>query len=214
VRVPTLERALAAAGRSESLEALRAAVADFDGCALRETASHLVFAEGDSSAGLLLIGEPPGADEDQTGTPFAGPEGALLDTMLANVGLDRSRLLLTPLIPWRPPGGRSPNPGELAVCLPFLHRLVVLAAPRRIVLFGGLAARSLLGATAGRRRGSIAFMEWSLPGMTTPAPTLALPGLAALLRTPALRRDAWAGLRMLRRALDSDQGVESTLHGT
>jgi DNA polymerase len=205
------ERALAAAGQAESLEALRAALAGFDGCALRETASHLVWAEGDPQSGLLLIGAPPGADEDRAGTPFAGREGALLDQMLASIGLSRPGLLLAPLIPWRPPGGRSPNPGELAQCLPFLHRLVVLAEPRRIVLLGGLATRSLLGATAGRRRGSVVWLEWSVPGSArpVPVPVLALPGLGALLKTPALRKDAWAGLRLLRRALDAEPAVTS-----
>ena len=103
-------------------------------------------------AGLLLIGEPPGSDEDRAGTPFAGREGALLDKMLASIGLDRAGLLLAPLIPWRPPGGRTPNPGELTVCLPFLQRVVALASPRRVLLLGGLAARTLLGPAAGRRR--------------------------------------------------------------
>jgi DNA polymerase len=196
------ERAIALAGQAGTLEALRAAVAAFDGCALRETASHLVFAEGNPDGGLLLIGEPPGADEDRSGTPFAGREGALLDKMLTSIGLDRSGLLLAPLIPWRPPGGRSPNPGELAVCLPFLQRIVALAAPRRVVLLGGLAARTLLGPTAGRRRGAVDWVAWPVPGVGEPVPALALPGLAALLKTPGLRKDAWAGLRRLRRALD------------
>jgi DNA polymerase len=197
------ERAVAAAGQADSLAGLRAAIAAFDGCALRETASHLVFAEGNLDAGLLLIGEPPGSDEDRAGTPFAGREGALLDKMLASIGLDRSGLLLAPLIPWRPPGGRTPNPGELTVCLPFLQRIIALAEPRRIVLLGGLAARTLLGPTAARRRGPVGWVDWTVPGMATPVPTLALPGLAALLKTPALRKDAWAGLRLLRRALDA-----------
>jgi DNA polymerase len=196
------ERAIALAGQAGTLETLRAAVAAFDGCALRETASHLVFAEGNPDGSLLLIGEPPGADEDRSGTPFAGREGALLDKMLASIGLDRSGLLLAPLIPWRPPGGRTPNPGELAVCLPFLQRAVALSAPRRVVLLGGLAARTLLGPAAGRRRTAVGWMEWTVPGVGEPVPTLALPGLAALLKTPALRKDAWAGLRLLRRALD------------
>jgi DNA polymerase len=197
-----VERAMAMAGQAASLDTLRAAVEGFDGCALRETASHLVFAAGDPDAGLLLIGEPPGADEDRSGTPFAGREGALLDKMLASIGLARSQMLLAPLIPWRPPGGRSPNPGELAVCLPFLQRLVVLAAPQRVVVLGGLAARSVLGAAIGRRRGIPAWVDWGVPGVDAPVPVLVLPGLAALLKTPALRKDAWAGLRLLRRTLD------------
>ena len=156
------ERAAAAAGQARTLEDLRAALAAFDGCALRDTAANLVFAAGDPDAGLLLIGEPPGEAEDRSGTPFAGPDGLLLDRMLASIGLARDALLLTPLIPWRPPGGRPPNPGEIAVCLPFLHRLIALAAPRRVVLAGALAARTLLGPT--RRRPVPAWTEIASPG--------------------------------------------------
>jgi DNA polymerase len=190
------ERAVAAAAAADTLAALRAAVVAFDGCALRDTASNTVFAEGDPAARVLLIGEPPGAEEDRSGQPFAGADGVLLDKMLASVGLDRSGLLLAPLIPWRPPGGRPPNPGEMAACLPFLHRLLVLAAPAHVVLFGTLTMRTLLPA---RKRGA----GWTdLAGDWGRVPALALPGLAAMRTTPLLRRDAWAGLRLLRRALD------------
>ena len=79
---------------------------NFDGCALRDTASNLVFAEGDPASTTLIIGEPPGREEDRSGHPFAGAEGQLLDQMLASIGLTRAELMLTPLLPWRPPGGR------------------------------------------------------------------------------------------------------------
>src|SRR5271169_2731228 len=103
-RATAAERALQAAATATTLAELRAAIAGFDGCALRDTASNLVFAAGDPAASLLLIGDPPSAAEDRSGTPFAGPAGDYLDRMLASIGLDRGKLLLTPLIPWRPPG--------------------------------------------------------------------------------------------------------------
>ena len=193
------QRAAAAAGQARNLEELRAALAAFDGCALRDTAANLVFAAGDPDAGLLLIGEQPGEAEDRRGTPFAGPDGLLLDRMLASAGLSRDALLLTPLIPWRPPGGRPPNPGEVAVCLPFLHRLIALAAPGRIVLAGTLAARTLLGPT--RRRPGPAWTDIAVPGVATPIPALVMPSPAQVARTPAARREAWAALRLLRRTL-------------
>src|SRR5262249_31999100 len=133
-RTTTAERAVQIAAAATTLEALRSAIAEFDGCALRDTASHLVFAEGDPAADLPLIGETPGADEDRGGAPFAGPGGAYLDRMLASIGLERSQLMVAPLIPWRPPGDRPPNPAELSLCLPFLHRLIALVGPRRVVL--------------------------------------------------------------------------------
>jgi DNA polymerase len=177
----------------------------FDGCALRDTASNLVFAEGDQASTTLIVGEPPGREEDRSGHPFAGPEGQLLDQMLISIGLTRAELMLTPLLPWRPPGGRPPSPAEIAICQPFLHRLIVLLKPRRIVLFGGTAARIVLPQTPNRRRNPRSWVEASIPGMHGTLPTLALPGLAEMLKNPPLRRDAWAGLRMLRRALDGAQ---------
>lgn len=196
------ERALALAGQSATLESLRAALAGFDGCALRDTASNLVFAEGNPASTTLIIGEPPGREEDRGGHPFAGAEGQLLDQMLLSIGLNRGELMLAPLLPWRPPGGRPPSPGEIAVCLPFLHRLIVLLKPHRIVLFGGTAARALLPQTQNRRRNPRGWVDSSIPGMRDTQPTLALPGLAEMLKNPLLKRDAWAGLRLLRRTID------------
>jgi DNA polymerase len=195
-------RALAAAAQATSLPALRAAIAGFDGCALRETAANLVFAVGDPDSSLLLVGDPPGEAEDRAGLPFAGPDGALLDRMLASIGLTRAELLLAPLIPWRPPGGRPPSPAELALCLPFLHRLIALAAPRHLVLAGALAPRALMGAT--RRRAAPAWVDIAVPGVATPVPALAMPGPAMLVRTPAMRREAWAALRFLKRSRDGE----------
>jgi uracil-DNA glycosylase len=199
------ERALALAGRAATLDELRAAIAAFDGCALRDTASNLVFAEGDPTSTTLIIGETPGREEDRSGHPFAGPEGALLDQMLASIHLDRTRLMLAPLLPWRPPGGRPVNAGELAVCLPFLHRLVGLLQPRQLVLFGSTAARSVLTLGSNRRRLPRGWTEAGIPGLPNKLPALALPGLAEMLKTPPLRKDAWVGLRLLRRSLDEEQ---------
>jgi uracil-DNA glycosylase len=198
------ERALQAAAGAATLEALRAAIAGFDGCALRNTASHLVFAEGDASADLLLIGDAPGADDDRSGTPFAGPAGAYLDRMLGSIGLDRATLLLTPLIPWRPPGDRPPNAGELALCLPFLHRLIALTEPRRLVLVGALAARTLLGQAGSRRRTRGIWQDVVIPGLSGTLPALPTFAPAELMRNPGDRRAAWADLRLLRRTLDAD----------
>jgi uracil-DNA glycosylase len=164
-----------------------------------------VFAEGDPASTTLIIGEPPGREEDRSGHPFAGPEGELLDQMLASVRLNRSELMLAPLLPWRPPGGRPPSAVEMALCLPFLHRLVVLLKPERIVLFGGSAARALLPQAPNRRRSVREWVDASMPGMTEAVRLLGLPGLTEMLGKPPLRRDAWAGLRMLRRAIDESQ---------
>lgn len=193
-----VERAARVADEALSLEALRAAIAGFDGCALRDMATHLVFAAGDPDAGTLLIGGAPGADEDRAGIPFAGAEGALLDQMLASVGLKRGAMLLTQAIPWRPPGGRVPTPNEIQLCRPFLLRLIALTLPRRIVLFGALAANIVLGAAPRARR--IGWIEAPLEGGAAQA--LLLPALGDVLKNPARRKDSWAGMRALRRVLD------------
>ncbi len=193
-------RAQQAALAANDLAALRAAIADFDGCALRDTATSLVFAEGDASAGLLLVGDAPGMDEDRSGQPFAGAAGAWLDRMLASIGLSRSQALLSPLIPWRPPGDRPPSAAELAVCLPFLWRLIALTRPRHIVLFSSLAAR-VLPPAGPRRRPRGAWVELPVTGLAEPIPTLASVSLAAVMQTPARRREAWADLRRLSRVL-------------
>ena len=198
-RAGAAERALQAAAGASTLEELRSAIAAFDGCALRDTASHMVFAEGDPAASLLVIGEPPEADDDRSGAPFAGAAGAYLDRMLGSIGLARGALMLTPLIPWRPPGDRPPNPGELAICLPFLRRLVAIVGPSRLLLLGALAARSLLPQSASRRRPRGAWMDTAegVPALPTFSPT-------ELMRSARDRRAAWADLRLLRRTLDTD----------
>lgn len=193
-----VERAIRAAAAANSLAVLKEAIAAFDGCPLRDMATNMVFASGDPDSGLLLIGGAPGADDDRSGSPFSGAEGALLDRMLASIGLKRDAMLLTPLIPWRPPGGRVPNPGELQLYRPFLMRLIALATPSHIVLFGAMPAATVLGAA--RRTRTAAWIDAPIEGRTTP--TLVLPGLGDLLKTPTRRKDAWTGLRLLRRALD------------
>ena len=197
------ERATQAAAGAHTLAELRAAIADFDGCALRDTASNLVFAEGDPSSGLLFIGDAPSADDDRSGMPFSGAAGAYLDRMLGSIGLARAGLLLSPLIPWRPPGDRPPSPAELAICLPFLFRLVTLAAPRRLVLLGPLAAKALLGQSS-RRRPRGAWLDIAIPGVSQTLPALPTFAPGELVRNFRDRRSAWADLRLLRRTLDTD----------
>ena len=203
-RVTPAERAARVAAAAATLEELRAAIAGFDGSALRDTATNLVLLDGSPTCGLLLVNEAPNADADRAGNPFAGPVGAYLEHMLRSVGLDRGAICLAPLIPWRPPGDRPPSQAEIATCLPFLHRLISLVAPRRIVALGPLPARALLGATPMRRRTSPVWQEATIPGCAASIPTLAMPSPGILLRLPTQRRTAWADLRLLRHSLDTD----------
>lgn len=196
-----------------TLAELEAAVGGFTGCALRETAFHLVFGEGDPAARLMLIGDAPGAEEDRAGRPFAGPAGAYLDKMLASIGLARATLRIGMLLPWRPPGGRPPSETEIALCLPFLLRHIALVDPARLILLGPLAQRALLahgprpGNPAPRSRGrrpAQGWVELAIPQDGRPRAVLAMAGPAGARASAASRRAAWAALRLLRRALDTD----------
>jgi DNA polymerase len=197
-------RAATVAATATTLAELRAAIADFDGGTLRNTATNLVFVEGDPACHLLFVGEAPNADADRAGSPFAGPVGSFLELMLRSIGLDRNAICLASLIPWRPPGDRPPSAAEIAIYQPFLQRLIVIIAPRRIVTLGPLPARALLGATPIRRRAPPNWQPASVSGVTKPIPTLTMPSPAILLRVPTQRRSAWADLRLLRHSLDID----------
>ncbi|MCZ8277818.1 MAG: uracil-DNA glycosylase [Acetobacteraceae bacterium] len=203
---PANTRAEALAAAAPDLAALKAAIAAFDGSPLKETATNLVFGEGITDAGLMLIGEAPGADEDRAGRPFVGASGQLLDRMFASVGLSReSNFYITNILPWRPPGNRTPTDAEVALFLPFLRRQVALIRPKRLVLVGGVAAKGLIGGKEGITRLRGRWHEVDIPGL---GPLPALPTLhpAYLLRSPASKREAWADLLLLRRMLDQAPG--------
>jgi len=195
-------RAWELAGQATDREALRVALAGFDGCALAATATNLVFSDGNPDAGLVLIGEAPGAEEDRTGLPFVGAAGRLLDAMLASIGLDREKVLIINVLPWRPPGNRTPSDEEITVCLPFLLRHLALVRPRRLMLLGVLSTRALTGRSEGIRRLRGSWTNVIVPGLKEPVPALPTYHPAYLLRTPAAKREAWADLLALRRVLD------------
>jgi uracil-DNA glycosylase family 4 len=191
-------RALAQA--APDLEALRSAMSEFEGCALKRTATQLVFADGVPGSRIMFVGEAPGEGEDRTGRPFVGRAGKLLDLMLGAVGLDRQKVYIANVVPWRPPGNRTPTPQETQICLPFIDRQIELADPEFLVCLGGAAARVLLGLQGGimRARGS-----WlSYPRQTgREIRALAMLHPAFLLRQPAHKRFAWTDMRALAGAL-------------
>jgi uracil-DNA glycosylase len=194
-------RALAAA--ATTVDELAARIAAFDGCSLKLTATNTVFADGNPEAPVMIIGEAPGAEEDRSGRPFVGRAGQLLDRMLAAIGLDRSKVLITNVIYWRPPGNRTPSPTEIAACLPFVLRHVALVGPRVLVLAGGTAAGALLpqgsqGITRLRGR----WFDLAIPGLDRPVPTLPMFHPSFLLRAPERKREAWRDLLALRARLD------------
>ncbi|TIQ42173.1 MAG: uracil-DNA glycosylase [Mesorhizobium sp.] len=183
-----LARQLAAS--ASTLDELRQHMAAFDGCNLKFTAKNLVFADGNPSADLMLVGEAPGRDEDLEGLPFVGRSGRLLDLMLAAIGLDRTSAYIANVIPWRPPGNRTPTPHETEICRPFIERQIELVNPKVLVNLGGPSAKTLLNTTEGilRLRGN-----WRVHTTASGTAIPAMPTLhpAYLLRTPAHKKLAW-----------------------
>ena len=182
------------AAACNSLDQLVAAVRAFDGCALKRTATNTVIGDGNPAARLMIVGEAPGAEEDRQGLPFVGPAGRLLDRMLASIGLDRSAVYITNMLPWRPPGNRSPTAEELAICQPFLERQIELIAPRILVLVGGIAAKALLGRREGITRLRGQRFPFSTPRLEGTIEATATFHPAYLLRTPSAKREVWRDL--------------------
>ncbi len=199
-----------AARHAVDLDALRTAILAFDGCALRDTATRAVLATGPVHGGLAIVGEVPDEDEDRAGTPFAGRPGQLLDRMLASIGLDRTGVLLVPLIPWRPPGNRPPSALELSVCLPFLERALELAAPAHLLLMGSRPSRAVADCAI---RAGAGWRTPTLPGLPPHCRALAMRHPSYLLSHLPARRDAWTDLLRLRRVLDEQQSAGNPITG-
>jgi len=196
------QSARALAAQATTIDALAALIAGFDACPLKRTATNTVFADGNPAAPVMIIGEAPGADEDRIGTPFVGRAGQLLDRMLAAIGLDRTGVQITNVIYWRPPGNRKPTTQEIASCLPFVFRHIVLSRPLVLVLAGGTAASSLLDVSEGITRLRGRWFDLAIPGLDAPLPALPMFHPAYLLRTPERKREAWRDLLALKMKLE------------
>ncbi len=201
------------AASAGTLEELRTAIADFEGIALKKTATNLVFCDGNPKAPVMLVGEAPGADEDRLGKPFVGVSGQLLDKIMACIGLSREEddpdkaFYISNILNWRPPGNRTPSPGEIEASLPFIERHIQLAAPKILIFVGGVSAKALLG-----RADSISRMRkiWHGYEPQTPEfkegaakegekmiPAIATYHPAYLLRTPSQKKAVWADMLMV-----------------
>jgi DNA polymerase len=193
--------ARAAAAAADSLEALRDAMTAFEGCPLKQTAKSLVFGDGSAGAKLMFIGEAPGAEEDRQGLPFVGPAGQLLDRMLAAISLQRSDVYITNILPWRPPGNRTPTDSEIAACMPFIERHIELVAPEILIVVGGTSAKTLLGTTQGIMRTRGKWLGYNREGLAAPLPARAILHPDYLLRSPAQKRETWMDLLEIQQRL-------------
>jgi uracil-DNA glycosylase family 4 len=200
--VPPDAAALAAremASKADTLEALHEILKSFDGCALKKTAKNLVFADGNPEARVMLVGEAPGADEDREGLPFVGRSGKLLDLMLGTIGLDRSSAYITNIVPWRPPGNRTPTPQETSICLPFIRRQIELANPDFLICLGKPSMQTLLGINDGIKAARGRWRDYDTGTRTIQAMATFHP--AYLLRSPNEKKFAWRDMLALKKAL-------------
>lgn len=184
-----------------TLEELKQQMAAFTGCALRTTATNLVFADGNPKASLMLVGEAPGAEEDKQGLPFVGASGKLLNKMLAAIGLDRTSVYISNVLPWRPPGNRTPTDQEIAACLPFIAQHIALVRPKLLLFLGGVAAKSLLKSSDGIMRLRGKQVAYTLADGTT-IPAIATFHPSYLLRSPAQKKEAWHDLLVVQELLE------------
>lgn len=186
--------------KAQTLDDLKAMLENFEGCSLKFSANSTVFGYGNPQAEIVIVGEAPGADEDRIGEPFVGRSGHLLDKMLKTISLSRDDCWITNVLPWRPPGNRTPTDGEVAVCLPFLKRQIELIKPKIIFILGGSAANALLdnGESISHLRGR--FIDYTLNNGDT-IPTLSSFHPAFLLRSAPQKAKAWSDLLRLQRKL-------------
>src|SRR6202047_1076294 len=189
-----------AARTAPTLEALRELLEKFDGCALKSAATRLVFADGNPQARIMFVGEAPGREEDLEGLPFVGRSGKLLDRMIAAIGLDRSSAYIANVIPWRPPGNRTPTPQETQICLPFIQRQIELVNPDVLVTLGNPSTQTLLSTREDimKTRGKCFDYDTG----TRMIRALATFHPAYLLRSPSYKRMAWLDLRSIAKALE------------
>ncbi len=195
-----IQSAREAARTAPTLETLRALLENFDGCALRHTATRLVFADGNPQARIMFVGEAPGREEDIEGLPFVGRSGKLLDRMIAAIGLDRTSAYIANVIPWRPPGNRTPTPQETQICLPFIQRQIELVNPDVLVTLGNPSTQTLLSTREGIMKTRGRLFDYDTGTRTIRA--LATFHPAYLLRSPSYKRLAWQDLRAIAKALE------------
>ena len=185
----------------DSLEAVAAAVAGCTRCPLYATATNPVPGEGNPHAELVVVGEAPGATEDEQGRPFVGAAGQLLTKILEAVDLRREDVFICNVLKHRPPGNRNPMPDEVTACSPYLVRQIELIRPKAILALGTFAAQTLLQTklAIGKLRSQV-HRYYGVPLIVTYHP-------AALLRNPSWKRPTWEDVQLVRRILDSSSSI-------
>lgn len=193
------------ANACQTLADLKEALGTFDACALKFSATNMVFSDGNPEAKIMLVGEAPGADEDREGIPFVGGAGQLLDRALATIGLNRTNVYITNVLPWRPPGNRPPTPQEIAQCLPFVERHIALIKPKILILLGGVATKAILNDNDGIMKIRGQWRDYTCPGLEgadgVTIRTMATYHPAFLMRSPSQKAQLWQDLMLIEDAV-------------
>lgn len=207
------EEALRLAQKAQNLDELRAAILEFDGIALKKTASNMVFGEGNPEARIMIIGDAPQTEEDKTGRPFMGGSGYLFDLILGAIGLDRlaeprdNSVYVTNILNWRPPGNRTPAPGEIEASLPFVERHIALVKPNILVFLGAITAQSLLGRNEGLSKLRKSWHEYK-PLQIPSESSASIPALVSfhptyVLGAPLQKQGIWADMLLLKEKIEA-----------
>lgn len=187
-----IDEARTLAKSANSIAELKELLAEFKGCNLRQSAKNTVFADGNPDAPIMFIGKAPGRDEDRQGVPFVGPIGQLFDKMLTAIDLDRDKSYITNIVPWRPPGNRTPVPHEIELCRPFAERHIQLVKPKILVLMGNVSTKTLLATNKNILSLRGTWMEYEVGSEKVPVMPTLHPD--HLLKNPASKRNAWKDL--------------------
>ena len=182
--------------KAEKLEKLKKSILNIKNCELKKNATNIVFADGNPKAKIMLIGEGPGANEDQEGLPFVGRAGALLDKMLASINLDRKNTYITNVVNYRPPENRRPTEEEIGKYLPYLKQHIEIINPRILVLLGSTALNAIIGnkIVISKARGQWTEKQFG----KCKASVIVTFHPAFLMRQPAQKKMAWIDLKMIR----------------
>ena len=186
----------------EQLQSLKYELECFKECRLIDTAQHTVFSDGNPASGIMAVGEAPGAEEDRLGKPFVGASGQLLDSIFQSVGWTRDHIYITNVVPWRPPMNRQPSVQEIQLCLPFLQRHIALVKPKVLLLFGAVAARSLLGTMEGMAALQQKELFYKNDLLQEPIRLFVFYHPAYLLRSPGQKRAVWHQMIRLQKFLN------------
>jgi len=184
------------ADKAENLDRLKKSILSLNNCDLKRQAKNIVFSDGNPNSKIMLIGEAPGANEDEEGLPFVGRAGALLDKMLAAIDLDRKKVYISNIINYRPPDNRRPTDEEIKRYLPFITKHIEIISPKILVLLGSTAMNALIGneVVISKIRGK--WIEKDFGTCKTSVIITFHP--AFLIRQPAQKKMAWIDLKMIR----------------